>query len=105
MGTELLALKTDVKDNVATVFSNEVQSGSEVSVFDHTGAVEAVVVSERIPYGHKIALRDIRKGAGIIKYGEVIGKASKTIHKGDYVHIHNLEATRGRGDLKAGDHA
>ena len=35
-----------------------------------------------------------------MKYGERIGIASVDISRGDYVHIHNLEAVRGRGDLK-----
>ncbi len=34
-----------------------------------------------------------------MKYGECIGAASCDIKKGDYVHVHNLEALRGRGDL------
>ena len=52
-----------------------------------------------MPYGHKIALRDIAKGVPIMKYGESIGAASHDIKKGDYVHIHNMDAMRGRGDL------
>ena len=35
----------------------------------------------------------------LMKYGESIGRASRDIQKGDYVHVHNLEAMRGRGDL------
>lgn len=34
-----------------------------------------------------------------MKYGESIGGASQDIKKGEYVHIHNMEARRGRGDL------
>ena len=52
-----------------------------------------------MPYGHKIALRDIAPGEHIMKYGECIGAASHPISKGDYVHVHNLDALRGRGDL------
>ena len=51
------------------------------------------------------ALRDIRKGEHIMKYGESIGAASCDIKKGDYVHVHNLEALRGRGDLEGGSQA
>ena len=52
-----------------------------------------------VPYGHKIAVRDIKKGELIIKYGEEIGAATRDIARGEYVHVHNLEALRGRGDL------
>ena len=56
-------------------------------------------VTEVIPYGHKVAVRDIQVGEPIIKYGESIGRAVRDIKKGDYVHVHNMEAMRGRGDL------
>ena len=45
-------------------------------------------------------MTDIPKGAHIMKYGESIGAASTDIKKGDYVHVHNLDALRGRGDLE-----
>lgn len=34
-----------------------------------------------------------------MKYGESIGRANEDIAFGEYVHIHNMEAMRGRGDL------
>ena len=52
-----------------------------------------------VPYGHKIALEDIPQGSPIVKYGHTIGAASCPIRAGEYVHVHNLEALRGRGDL------
>ncbi len=45
-----------------------------------------------IPAGHKIALCDINKGDFVIKYGEVIGRATVAIKKGDWVHSHNLKS-------------
>lgn len=94
-----LALKVTDKDNVATIFANGVKDGMEVDVRDKKGGSETVKVIGDVPYGHKIAVRDIKKGELIIKYGEEIGAATKDIAKGEYVHIHNLEALRGRGDL------
>ena len=38
--------------------------------------------------GHKIALRDIKKGEDIIKYGYKIGHATEDIKKGEHVHTH-----------------
>lgn len=40
--------------------------------------------------GHKYALRDIRVGENIIKYGNPIGHATTDIKKGEHVHSHNL---------------
>ena len=94
-----LALKVDDLDNVATIFANDIVDSMEVEVRDKKGQSEVIVVHGDVPYGHKIALRDIAKGEPIMKYGESIGAASHDIKKGDYVHIHNMDAMRGRGDL------
>jgi altronate dehydratase small subunit len=94
----ILALKINEKDNVATVFSNGAERGAAVTVKDEKGVEKEIVISEDIPYGHKLAIRDIAKGELIIKYGEEIGIAVADIKKGDYVHVHNLESMRGRGD-------
>lgn len=94
-----LALKVDDLDNVATIFANGIVSGTEVEVRDKKGNSEIITVHGDVPYGHKIALRDIAPGEHIMKYGECIGAASHPISKGDYVHVHNLDALRGRGDL------
>ena len=41
--------------------------------------------------GHKYALRDIRQGENIIKYGNPIGHAICDIKKGEHVHTHNVK--------------
>ncbi|MGN0447273.1 MAG: UxaA family hydrolase [Acutalibacteraceae bacterium] len=41
--------------------------------------------------GHKLAVRDIKKGEKVIKYGYPIGVATEDIKKGDTVHSHNLK--------------
>ncbi len=35
----------------------------------------------------------------MLKYGQVIGRATADIAVGEHVHVHNIESTRGRGDL------
>jgi altronate dehydratase len=60
---------------------------------------EAIAVRESVPSGHKIALRPIRAGEAVIKYGSPIGLASADIPAGAHVHTHNVASTRGRGDL------
>ena len=44
-----------------------------------------------IPAGHKFALKDINVGETVIKYGQIIGRATKNIKKGDWVHTHNVK--------------
>lgn len=45
--------------------------------------------------GHKYALRNIRKGENIIKYGFPIGHALADIKKGEHIHTHNLKTNLG----------
>ena len=49
-----------------------------------------VTLKEDLPMGHKVALRDIRKGEPVIKYGFPIGEATEDIPEGTHVHTHNL---------------
>ena len=49
-----------------------------------------VTLLEDLPMGHKAALRDIRRGEAVIKYGYPIGEATDDIPAGGHVHTHNL---------------
>ena len=49
-----------------------------------------VTLLDAIPMGHKVALRDIKKGEPVIKYGFPIGEATEDIHQGAHIHTHNL---------------
>jgi altronate dehydratase small subunit len=91
------AIKLNEKDNVATVFS-DASKGDILEILTDKGTSWELDVLNDIPYGHKIALSDIKVGQQVTKYGEEIGIASKPIKAGDYVHIHNIESIRGRGD-------
>ena len=46
-----------------------------------------------IPSGHKIALRKIDQGSHIVKYGQVIGQASRTLQPGEHVHVDELRVS------------
>ncbi len=92
------ALIMHPKDNVATTIE-EIQPGDQVRI-SHAGEVRTVTALETVPFGFKISLEEIPPGGVIRKYGEMIGKAGKSIPRGALVHIHNLEGTRARGDLE-----
>lgn len=47
---------------------------------------------DKIPAGHKFAVRDVKKGEAVVKYGEVIGRASRDIKAGEWVHTHNVKS-------------
>ena len=53
------------------------------------GAKE-ITLKDDLPMGHKAAMRDIRKGEAVIKYGYPIGEATEDIPEGGHVHTHNL---------------
>ena len=81
------------RDNVATALE-PLGVGEAV----HAGGAELVII-ESIPRGHKVALRAIRCGEPIVKYGSAIGTATMDVAAGAHVHVHNVASTRGRGDL------
>ncbi len=88
------ALQMHPADNVATVLAN-LSKGEIVQVVSAAQeSLQILEASKDIPFGHKIALSQIEQGGKIIKYGEVIGIASKLIQAGDHVHIHNVESAR-----------
>lgn len=92
------AIVVDEKDNVASALAN-LKKGEVVEVKVGSKLYTIKLVSQ-IPFGHKFALGKILKGEPIIKYGEVIGRATADIEAGEHVHVHNVESLRARGDLK-----
>ena len=57
----------------------------------------ALKETNEIPAGHKRALKAIKKGEQIIKYGNPIGIAQADIAEGEWIHTHNLKT--GLGEL------
>ena len=100
MAERAIALQANEKDNVATIFAEGIVSGTTVDVLDPAGGRTSLTVCDDIPYGHKFALCPIAVGEQITKYGEEIGVATQDICRGAYVHVHNLDSMRGRGDLE-----
>ena len=95
MRRDAIAIKR--RDNVATAIRDIGENKTvTVGVEDETLTVR---VTQPIPLGHKLALRRIRCGEDILKYAAVIGRATTDIRVGEHVHVHNVESTRGRGDL------
>ena len=88
------AIVMDAKDNVATALTR-IESGDTVMIASSSqNKVCEIKVTEVIPFGHKLAIAAIRKGDKVIKYGELIGRASRDIGPNDYVHIDNVESNR-----------
>jgi len=71
-------------DNIA-VARVPIPAGAELRVDGVT-----VVALDAVPAGHKIALRAIRAGEMVERYGQSIGRATAAIEAGRHVHTHNL---------------
>lgn len=82
------------KDNVAVAL-RDLAPGTEVRLSIH-GRIRRILVLDRIPVNHKMAITGIRRGAAVVKYGEPIGEATTIIRPGSHVHIHNLQSRRVR---------
>ncbi len=71
-------------DSIA-VATAELAAGSEREV-----GGRKIVLKTGVDVGHKFALRPIRSGSRIVKYGAPIGVATRDIEAGEYVHTHNM---------------
>lgn len=84
------SLKINEKDNVV-IATHDIEKGAAVVVegerlFDTVKDVEA---------GHKIALAPIAEGEKVYRYGEPIVEATRSIQKGEWVHVHNTQPIPG----------
>lgn len=90
------AVVINAKDCVATAIV-ALKAGDKANMFVGSTTLE-IVLNEDIPYGHKFAIKRMARHEEVYKYGESIGRATQDINIGDYVHVHNVESERGRGD-------
>src|ERR1035437_6365709 len=78
------AIHLHPSDNIA-VARVPLGAGAELRIGGQT-----VVTLDPIPAGHKLALRTIRCGAEVVRYGQVMGRALTLIDPGRHVHTHNV---------------
>ncbi|MEK3797924.1 altronate dehydratase family protein [Peribacillus sp. FSL H8-0477] len=50
-----------------------------------------IVIKQEVDRGHKVALKDLKKGDHVMKYGFPIGHALEDIGVGEWVHTHNTK--------------
>lgn len=94
-------MKGEVLDEVALIMHTDDTVATALADLTAGQEVAAVTLAEDVPFGHKFALESMATGDDVTKYGEVIGTAATHIPAGDWVHTHNCESARGRGDLTA----
>ena len=85
----------DEKDNVAVVVIGKTTKNQKCNgwIMENDKSITITSITE-IPLGHKIALKDLKEGDTILKYGHDIGKVVESIKKGDHVHVHNVKTKK-----------
>jgi len=85
----------DKADTVGVVVVEDVKANSDVTGWimetDETITLKAL---DAVPLGHKIALRAIKGGESLLKYGHDIGRAVADVAQGRHVHVHNAKTKR-----------
>ncbi|MSV30307.1 MAG: galactarate dehydratase [Bryobacterales bacterium] len=73
-----LYVQVHARDNVAILVNPEgLPSGARFP--------DGLTLTERIPQSHKVALRDFNQGDAVIRYGQIIGHATRPIRAGSWV--------------------
>ena len=71
-------------DNIA-IATSELPAGTRRDIGGY-----AIELKAAVDVGHKFALRKIAAGERIMKYGAPIGRATRDIDAGEYIHTHNM---------------
>jgi (2R)-sulfolactate sulfo-lyase subunit alpha len=85
----------DKSDNVGVVVVEGLMAGDEMfCIVTEDNSDFMLTAKQDVPIGHKVALKDLKEGDTIIKYGEDIGRVISPIGTGEHVHVHNLKTKR-----------
>ena len=82
------AYQIHAQDNVATLLDDA--PAGPVRLLGAVGPSATVQAIEPVARAHKIALADLAQGEAVVKYGVPIGRATRPIPRGAWVHLHNL---------------
>ncbi len=86
-----IAIRINEADVVAVALQN-ISQGTPVTLEAFGSSPEVTVtLTEDITAGHKFAVKTIKKGEPVIKYGYPIGQAKIDIEIGQHVHTHNIQ--------------
>jgi altronate dehydratase len=92
MKNKINALLISEKDGVAVALE-ELNEG-DVGRYKAGEAIGEICIIQRIPIYHKFAVKNVKAGELVYKYGQVIGRATLDISPGQHVHSHNLISIR-----------
>lgn len=81
-----VAIQLNANDNVA-IAKQDIARDTTLTMPDG----RALTVGEKVPAGHKFALRALVPGEPVLRYGYSIGVATRALAPGDWVHTHNMQ--------------
>jgi (2R)-sulfolactate sulfo-lyase subunit alpha len=85
----------DEGDSVGVVVVEGVKAGDELTgwIMDQDRDITFKAAGD-IPIGHKLAIKPMKAGDTVIKYGVDIGRAVADIGLGEHAHVHNVKTKR-----------
>lgn len=85
----------DARDTVAVVVVEGVKAGTPLTgwIMDEDKTLQ-LDARQDIPIGHKIALKAMKTGDTVIKYGIDMGKVVAPIKAGEHAHVQNIKTKR-----------
>ena len=85
----------DQDDSVGVVVVEGITTGDRMTgwIMDQDEDISFQAASD-IPIGHKLAIKPLKEGDTVIKYGVDIGRVVADIDTGEHVHVHNIKTKR-----------
>ena len=85
----------DEGDCVGVVVVEGVKAGDQISgwIMDQDKDITFTAGND-IPIGHKLAIKEMKEGDTVIKYGVDIGRVVADIAVGEHAHVHNIKTKR-----------
>jgi (2R)-sulfolactate sulfo-lyase subunit alpha len=85
----------DKRDNVGVVVVEGLTAGTDMlCVVTEDDSDFRLSAKADVPIGHKVALKHLKEGDTVVKYGEDIGRMVGPAETGGHVHVHNLKTKR-----------
>ena len=86
--TRPLAIRMHADDNVAIIAND---GGLPAGTVMPEGPAAGITLRDKVPQGHKVALKDIAAGAAVLRYNVPVGFAREAIAAGSWVHERLLD--------------
>ena len=85
----------DKKDSCGVVVVEGLKAGTNMfCVIIEDDSTTHLTAKQDVPIGHKVALKELKSGETVWKYGEDIGITTANVGQGEDLHIHNMKTKR-----------